>query len=168
MLSFEPVGLLRLLVVGPIVYVALVLTLRIAGKRTLAKMNAFDLVVTVALGSTLSGALISPRVTLLQGMGAIVLLVLLQFAVAWASIRVRWFQRLTRAEPTVLFHAGSFRHDIMAAERVTEAEVRQAMRASGYGRTEAVGAVVLESDGTFSVVGSDGADAIEYLLRERR
>ena len=49
-------GLGRVLVVGVLAYSALVLLLRISGKRTLTKMNAFDLVVTVALGSTLATA----------------------------------------------------------------------------------------------------------------
>ena len=42
-------GLLRVLVVGALAYLLLVVLLRVSGKRTLAKMNAFDLVVTVAL-----------------------------------------------------------------------------------------------------------------------
>lgn len=50
-------GLLRTLVVGVLAYVSLVVFLRISGKRTLSKMNAFDLVVTVALGSTLATVL---------------------------------------------------------------------------------------------------------------
>src|SRR4051794_24742339 len=44
----------RVLLVGPLAYVALVLLLRVSGKRTLTKLNAFDLVVTVSLGSTLA------------------------------------------------------------------------------------------------------------------
>ena len=44
----------RVLLVGTLAYVALVAILRISGKRTLTKLNAFDLVVTVALGSTLA------------------------------------------------------------------------------------------------------------------
>ena len=44
-------GLLRVLVVGALAYAALILFLRVSGKRTLTKLNAFDLVVTVALGS---------------------------------------------------------------------------------------------------------------------
>ena len=46
-------GIVRTVVVGSLAYVTLVLFLRVSGKRTLAKLNAFDLVVTVALGSTL-------------------------------------------------------------------------------------------------------------------
>ena len=78
----------RVLILDPLTYIGLVATLRVAGKRTLAKMNAFDLV-TVALGSTLSSAIISQNVSLAQGMTAIMLLVPLQFVVAWARVRLR-------------------------------------------------------------------------------
>ena len=54
--------LLQIVVVGTLAYGALILLLRISGKRTLAKMNAFDLVVTVALGSTLATVLLSSEV----------------------------------------------------------------------------------------------------------
>ena len=79
----------RVLILDPLTYIGLVATLRVAGKRTLAKMNAFDLVVTVALGSTLSSAIISQNVSLAQGMTTIMLLVPLQFVVAWARVCLR-------------------------------------------------------------------------------
>ena len=60
-------SLLRTLVVGALTYVVLVAFLRVSGKRTLAKMNAFDLVVTVALGSTLATVLLSKDVALADG-----------------------------------------------------------------------------------------------------
>jgi uncharacterized membrane protein YcaP (DUF421 family) len=55
-------GLARVLVAGICAYAALVLMLRVSGKRTFSKMNAFDFIVTVALGSTLSGVLLSKDV----------------------------------------------------------------------------------------------------------
>ncbi|WP_231362619.1 hypothetical protein [Thioalkalivibrio sp. ALMg9] len=60
-------GLLRTLVVGVLAYVALIVFLRLSGKRTLSKMNAFDLVVTVALGSTLATVLLAKDVALAEG-----------------------------------------------------------------------------------------------------
>ena len=78
-------NLLRTLIIGVPAYIALVFSLRISGKRTLSKMNAFDLVVTVALGSTLATVLLSKDVTLAQGVLAFGLLIGLQFAVTWSS-----------------------------------------------------------------------------------
>jgi uncharacterized membrane protein YcaP (DUF421 family) len=60
----------RTAIVGVLAYAALVVLLRISGKRTLAKMNAFDLVVTVALGSTLATILLSKEVSLASGVAA--------------------------------------------------------------------------------------------------
>ena len=67
--------LLRVVVVGTLAYASLVVLLRISGKRTLSKMNAFDLVVTVALGSTLATVLLTKDVALVEGMLAFALLV---------------------------------------------------------------------------------------------
>lgn len=87
-------GLVRVVVVGTCAYLALVLLLRVSGKRTLAKLNAFDFVVTVALGSTLATVLLSSTVALAEGVLALVLLVALQYVVAWASVRSRRVERL--------------------------------------------------------------------------
>jgi uncharacterized membrane protein YcaP (DUF421 family) len=82
-------GIRNTLVVGVLAYFGLVLLLRITGNRTLSKMNAFDLIVTVALGSTLSSIVILKDVTLAKGMAALALLVGLQFAITWSSVRIR-------------------------------------------------------------------------------
>ncbi len=90
-------GLLRVLVVGPLAYLWLVAVLRVTGKRTLAELNAFDFVVTVALGSTLATVVLSGDVAWTEGALALALLALLQYAVAWATTRVRGLRRLAAA-----------------------------------------------------------------------
>ena len=97
-------GLLRVVVVGVLAYAALVLLLRVSGKRTLAKLNAFDLIVTVALGSTLATVLLSKSVALVEGLVAFGLLAGLQYLVAWLSVRFAALQRLVKSEPTLLLH----------------------------------------------------------------
>jgi uncharacterized membrane protein YcaP (DUF421 family) len=80
-------GLWRVLVVGALAYCALVFLLRVSGKRTLSKMNAFDFVVTVALGSTLAAVFLSKNVALAEGVLAFALLIGLQFVITWLSVR---------------------------------------------------------------------------------
>ena len=145
-------GLGRVLLVGTLAYVALVLLLRISGKRTLSKLNAFDLVVTVALGSTLATVLLSKSVALAEGMLALGLLILLQYAIAWLSVRSPGFQTLIKAEPTLLLHRGGFLEGAMRAERITREEILAALRASGAPEPQAIAAVVLETDGSLSVI----------------
>ncbi|MDG6110348.1 DUF421 domain-containing protein [Dactylosporangium aurantiacum] len=138
-------------------YPFLVALVRGSGKRTLAKMNAFDLVVTVALGSTLATIVLSRDVSLAEGTAALVMLVGLQLVATWLAVRFRPVRRLLKSEPTVLLRDGEMLHQVMRAQRVTEGEVAQAIRAQGIGDLAAVAAVVLETDGSFSVIATDQA-----------
>ena len=144
--------LLRTAVIGLFAYATLIVFLRVSGKRTLSKMNAFDLVVTVALGSTLASVLLSQDVTLAQGAVAFALLVALQFVITWSSVRIRWIRRLVTGEPSLLLHGGACLPAALRRERVTEDEVRAAVRAAGLASLQEAAAVVLETDGSFSVL----------------
>lgn len=147
-------GLGRTLLIGALAYVSLVLMLRISGKRTLGKMNSFDLIVTVALGSTLATVLLSKDVALAEGVTALALLIALQFLVTWSSVRIRLVRRIVRSEPRLLFYQGDYLEDAMRSERVTRSEVLQAIRSQGQLSVENVEGVVLETDGSFSVLKS--------------
>lgn len=155
--------LLRTTITGILAYVCLIAFLRIAGKRLLSKMNAFDLVITVSLGSTLASILLNKDVTLAQGVLALAILVGLQFLITWSSIRARWIRRLVSGEPSLLLHRGEFLRVAMRRERVTEDEVRAAIRAAGLHAVEKAEAVVLETDGSLSVVRSGGEIATSSL-----
>lgn len=144
-------ALLRVVVVGTSAYVGLIVLLRVSGKRTLAKLNAFDLVVTVAIGSTLATALLSSEVSLAEGLSALALLVGLQYAVAWSSHRSVHVERVVKSEPTLIYHRGLMR-SAMQRERITEDELRQAARRNGYPSLAQVEAIVLETDGSLSVL----------------
>jgi uncharacterized membrane protein YcaP (DUF421 family) len=157
-------GLLRVMVVGVAAYAALVALLRASGKRTLAKLNAFDFVVTVALGSTLATVLLSKDVALAEGLLAFALLAGLQYAVAWLSVRSPRFSGLVKSEPSLLLHRGRFLDEAMRRQRVTREEVVSALRSSGLARPEDAAAVVLETDGSLSVVkATDWAQDAEVL-----
>lgn len=152
-------AIVRTLVVGLLAYVTVVLFLRISGKRTLAKLNAFDLVVTVALGSILSTILLNQNVALAEGAAALALLILLQFLVTFVSVRSETFARLVRSNPQVIVRNGEFCRDAMRRERITEGEILSAVRANGGTEARDAALVVLESDGTISVVSGDQASA---------
>ena len=156
-------GPVRVVLMGTAAYVALVALLRVSGKRTLAKLNAFDLIVTVALGSTLATVLLSSTVSLAEGLTALMVLVALQYGVAWASVRSSRVERLVRSEPTLVYRDG-FLHDAMRRERVTSEELRQAARSQGHADLAGLTAIVLETDGTLSILTdapdlSDGSGA---------
>ena len=142
----------RTIVVGFLAYVLLVIFLRISGNRTLSKMNAFDLVVTVALGSTLATVLLSKSTSLATGAAAFLLLIGLQFAVTWSSVRVPWIRKVVTGEPRMLLYQGEFLYTAIRRARINQDDVRAAVRSAGITSMSDVDAVVLETDGSLSVM----------------
>ena len=153
-------GIARTLVVGVLVYIILILFLRLSGKRTLSKMNSFDLIVNVSLGSILATIMLNQSVPLTEGVVALAVLIGLQFIVTWSSVRVPWVRRFVTGEPALVLKQGLFLPAALKRARVTEDEVRAAVRSAGLCDLSAVEAVVFETDGSLSVVTkSEGSGA---------
>lgn len=138
--------------IGLCAYVVLVFFLRISGRRTLSKMNAFDFIVTIALGSTLATVLLSKDVSLADGALAFGLLIGLQYLVTWSSVRFSWVKEVVTGEPVMLVYRGGILRKALLRARVTEDEIRAAVRGAGLSDIENVESVVLETDGSFNVV----------------
>jgi uncharacterized membrane protein YcaP (DUF421 family) len=157
--------IVRTLVLGLLAYVSLVILLRVSGKRTLSKMNAFDFIVTVALGSTLASVLTSKSVSLVQGVMALALLILMQLVSTFLAVRSDWYQRLIKAQPTLIYFRGEFLEDAMRKQRITREEILAAMRQQGAAVPEDVDAVVLETEGSLSVLRQNASspDSLEQL-----
>ncbi|MEL6441012.1 MAG: YetF domain-containing protein [Cyanobacteria bacterium J06621_8] len=156
--------LINTIILGAIAYVAVILMLRISGKRTLSKWNSFDFVVTIAFGSILSSILLSTKDSFGTGILGFGLLVLFQYLLTWISVRSSLIQKLVKAEPSLLLYQGQLMDDVLKRERVAEGEVLAALRAKGIGAIEDADAVVLETDGSFSVIkdlGSGTASALK-------
>lgn len=142
----------RILVVGTLAYLIMVAIVRLSGKRTLAQLNAFDLIVSVSMGSVLATTITSKDLTLADGLLAFGLLAGLQYLVAWVSSKKSSMRTVITANPAVLVHEGELIHDAIAGNRLVESEILQAIRSSGVGDVSGVRAVVLETDGTLSVI----------------
>ncbi len=155
----------RILLTGVCAYSALVVILRISGKRTLAKMNAFDFVVTVALGSVLATTLLSKDVSLADGLFALALLITLQWLVAWFAVRSTRWRKLIKSEPRLLALRGEVDEEALRDERISREGVDSALRSAGFAALGEVEAVVLETDGSVSVITSKFRDNEASALR---
>jgi len=153
---------------GVVAYVALIAFLRVGGKRTLAKLNAFDLVVTVALGSTLGSVLTSERLPLANGVLALALLIVLQYAVAWTTMRAAWARRVIKSEPALLLYRGNLIPEALVRARIARDDVLAAVRGAGKLSLAEVGAVVLEADGSLSILPEAPATAEATTLEDVR
>lgn len=145
-------SIVRTIIIGILAYFALILMLRISGKRTLSQMREFDFIVTVALGSTVATVLLSKDVALADGITALALLIFLQYILAATSARSKRFSKIISSEPTLVFYNGAFLEHALKKERVTEAEVRSVLRSQQVSALTDVHAVVMEANGQFSVV----------------
>lgn len=161
-------GIGRVLLMGTCSYAALLVLLRVSGKRTLMKLSGFDLVVTVAIGSTLATVILSKDVAFLEGVVALALLVALQYAITWCSARSRPFARLVHATPRLLFFGGAFLDSELRRERLTRDELLAVAREQGLSSPEDIGAIVLEGGGDIAVIPRRGEGPPARLIADLR
>jgi uncharacterized membrane protein YcaP (DUF421 family) len=143
-----------------IVYVFLVVGLRLAGKRELAQLNAFDLVVLLTLSNTVQNAIIGNDNSVLGGIIGATTLLVVNFLVVRFLYRHQELDRLAEGEPDVLIEGGRLRHDRLDAELITLPELEAAARKQGFASLEEVNRCVLEPGGTFSFIGKKPAPEI--------
>jgi uncharacterized membrane protein YcaP (DUF421 family) len=134
-----------------IAYGFIILLLKVSGKRTLSRMNTFDLIVVVALGSILARTILSGG-ALFQGLFALSILAGLQFGLEWLSAKDPRVRRMVTSEPSLIFHKGVFLRKAMTENRISEQDVFAAIRQSGFDDISSIDAVVLESNGDVSVI----------------
>lgn len=145
-------SIIRTAVITILAYVLLILLLRISGKRTLSKMNAFDFIVTIALGSTLASVMLSKDVALADGVLAFFLLIFLQYAITWTSVRNKTISNLVKSSPALLVYKGVILKKIMVKERIDEDEIYAIIRSNGLSSIEDADAIVLETDGSLTLI----------------
>ncbi len=146
-----------------IVYMFLLISLRLAGKRELAQLNAMDLIVLLTLSNTVQNAIIGSDNSVSGGLiGAATLLGLNYFVVRFLFSHER-IDRVVEGEPVTLIEDGRVMLDRMKKEFITDAELQAAAHKQGFSSLEAVDQAVLEPSGVMSFVGKQPpADEVRY------
>ncbi|MFP4384644.1 MAG: DUF421 domain-containing protein, partial [Spirochaetia bacterium] len=129
-----------------------VFLLRISGKRTLSKMNAFDFVVTISLGSTLATVCLNKNITLAEGGAVFFTLIFLQYLLAWASTRIPLLKRMITSKPTMLLYKGKILQTQLRRARISQEELNLAVRQKGIGSFDEIEVVVMETTGNITVI----------------
>lgn len=156
-----------------VIFVFIVSFIRVSGKRTTSQLNNFDWIVIVAIGSLASSGIMLKNVSVADATLAIVTITLLQWVTTWLANRHDWFARLIKSSPRMLTHKGELLKEAMRDERVSEAEIKSALRQQGYTSVEDANWVVLESNGAMTVIPRQDielskADVIDNVRRELR
>ena len=145
-------AVLRVIFLSVLTYTVLTALIRLFGKRTIAKMNPGDFVVTVAIGSVAGSVIIFTEVPVVNGFAALAALLAMQFLVEWSTAKFERMRKAVDGSPTLLLHRGVLLKRNMDHENVDEEDVLAALSQHGIGRLEDAEAVVLEIGGAFSVV----------------
>ena len=136
-----------------IVYFFLVIGLRLAGKRELAQLNPFDLVVLLTLSNTVQNAIIGNDNSVAGGIiGATTLLAVNYFVVRFL-FKHQKLDRLVEGDSDVLIEGGQIKHDRLKKELITLTELESAAHKQGFGSLDEVDHAQIEPGGTFSFIG---------------
>src|SRR5215831_2750379 len=136
-----------------IVYFALVLLLRVFGKRELAQLNPFDLVVLLSLSNTVQNAIIGNDNSVIGGLIGALSLLSTNYLVVRFLFRHRRIDQIVEGSPTVLIENGKIRHKALASELLTESELLAVCHRQGFGSLHEVERCVLEPGGVFFLKG---------------
>src|SRR5580693_8664769 len=148
-----PLPILEKILRPMIVYVALVGFLRLFGKRELAQLNPFDLVVLLSLSNTVQNAMIGDDNSLSGGVIGAFSLLTINWLLTRILFRAPKLNKLFELPPTVLIRHGVVDWDAMKHEALTELELRSVLHKQGFDDFEQVEKCVLEPNGNFYLEG---------------
>jgi uncharacterized membrane protein YcaP (DUF421 family) len=147
------VSILEKIVRPVLVYFFLVVGLRLAGKRELAQLNPFDLVVLLTLSNTVQNAIIGADNSVAGGLIGATTLLLVNYFVVRFFYRHERLERLVVGDPELLIENGEIKFDRLDKELITRTEFEAAARKQGFDSLDEVDRAVLEPGGTFSFIG---------------
>ena len=136
-----------------IVYAFLVVVLRVFGKRELAQLNPFDLVVLLSLSNTVQNAIIGDESSITGGLIGAFTLLLLNYLVVRFLFKHRRLDQVVEGKPTILIKQGQVRRRELAKELLTESELLTVAHRQGFASMKDVEECVLEAGGTFYLKG---------------
>jgi len=148
-----PLPLVEKILRPMIVYLFLVVFLRIFGKRELAQLNPFDLVVLLSLSNTVQNAMIGEDNSISGGLVGAFSLLAINWVLAWLLYRAPKVTRLVEGHPATLIRDGVVDEAELKAQSLTHEELVSVLNKNGFNNPEDVQTCVLEPNGTFFVEG---------------
>ncbi|MCH8559467.1 DUF421 domain-containing protein [Nesterenkonia sp. LB17] len=146
-------------------YIALLIILRLSGPRTMASMTPLDFIVAVTIGSAFGRTLTAVDVPLSQAILTVLLLVLLQWLMAWMRGRSPKMRRILDAPPVLIYYQGKFQRKALRKHQLVEDDIHTAVRSSSRGSLKEVSAVILEQNGGLVVIGDAELDDSSSVLK---
>lgn len=134
-----------------IVYLCLILFLRIFGKRELAQLNPFDLVVLLCLSNTVQNSIIGDDNTVSGGIVGVFSLLSINYLLTRALFRLPKLSKIIEGKETVLIRNGKVDQEALSREALTELDLKTILHKQGLRDYSEVKRCVLEASGNFYV-----------------
>ena len=155
---------IRIVIMALLIYGYLIFIMRISGKRTLLQYNMFDVIISVAYGSTIATVLITEKISFVEGAFVLGMLTLLQFFIAVMEQRSKKFASILNPTPTFLYYNDDYCDAALEKERILKSEVRNAVRQQSIGSMEEVEAIILEGNGKMSIIPKSKTGSMNALI----
>lgn len=154
-----------ILISAVVVYLAVVLYTRLAGKRSFSKMSSFDFAVTIAIGSVVASTILLKNVSILQGLVGLAALYLLQMLVAILR-RYEWLRQSVDNEPLLLMDKDQVLEENLRKARVSMSDLKAKLREANVTHRNQILAVIFESTGDVSVLhsGSEADELDDWIM----
>jgi uncharacterized membrane protein YcaP (DUF421 family) len=133
-------------------YLAILILLRLAGKREIGQVTVFDIVVLLMIGNAIQNAMVGTDYSVTGGVLSAAVLIGANYLTALIGLHSPLFQRAVRGEPTLLVSHGHFVTPSLRREGIDPDEVLAAMRDHGFDSLSQVKSAWLEIDGSISIV----------------
>lgn len=155
---------LRIVIMSVLIYGYLILIMRLSGKRTMLQYNMFDVIISVAYGSTIATILVTDKISFVEGAFVLGMLTFIQLFIAVMEMKSKKFGAILNPTPTFLYYNDEFCEEELEKERVLKSEIRNAVRQQGIGSMQKIEAIVLEGNGQFSIITKSEAGAGDTLV----
>ncbi len=135
-----------------VVYAFIMIGFRLTGKREVGQLAPFDFALVLLIANAVQNAMVGPDTSLVGGLTAAAVLLLVNWALGKLALNHRGFERLLRGHARVLVSRGRVVEESLRAENLTHHDLMQALRENGCPAVEDCRLAVMEVDGTISVI----------------
>ena len=149
----------ELILRSAVVYTALIVLIRVTGKRQIGQLAPFDLVLLLVLSNAVQNSMNGGDNSVVGGLISAVTLIVLNYLVGYATFKSKRIEAIVEGRPLILIHNGRLFHDVLARAQLTHHELDAALRQNGCACVEEVQTAILENNGAVTVIPrSRGAD----------
>jgi len=135
-----------------VIYIFLIISLRLSGKRQIGQLSPFDLVLLLVLSNAVQNSMNGGDNSLIGGMISALTLILLNFSVGYLTFKSKRIEKLIEGQPKILIHNGQINQQVLNEEKLTQHELDAALRQGGVLSVADVKVAIIENNGAISII----------------